>query len=307
MPAAIESEQQRVGGSIVLRLNFAVGAVLALASTDIRCVLAAFNYSVAGSTYTQNFDGLASSDIGHDWVNDATPTLAGWHLFRVRSNSDSTPIAFSAYDASDGSADNGRFYSFGTNSERALGGLGAGFFGYPPSDSAGGLSVNQIAGWIAMGITNGTGTELAQINVGFDGEQWRDAGDNEPPYAQTMVLQYGFGASFATVGTWTTPGGDFDWTSPVFTLTAGAIDGNSAGRVADRGGTITGLAWQPGEVLWLRWIERNDPVFDHAMAIDNFSFSAGAAAVPEAGTAAVFALVSIFLIAAGKVLKRCGV
>jgi hypothetical protein len=137
--------------------------------------------------------------------------------------------------------------------------------------------------------------------VAFDGEQWSDAGDNEPPYPQTMEFQYGIGTSFDTVGTWVTPGGNFDFTSPVFTTTNHPIDGNGIGRVANLGGTISDLSWSSGETLWLRWIERNDLVFDHAMGIDNFSFSAAAipvSAVPEVGTATIYSLIGCLFAAA---------
>ena len=143
-----------------------------------------------------------------------------------------------------------------------------------------------MAGWLAASFTNGTGVEVNQITVAYDGEQWRDAGDNEPPYAQTMEFQYGFGSDFSSVSTWNSLGGSFDFTSPVFTTTAGAIDGNVAGSVAGLGGTISDLSWQAGETLWLRWVVQNDSGFDHALAIDNFSLNAAAAvsAVPEAGS-----------------------
>ena len=56
--------------------------------------------------------------------------------------------------------------------------------------------------------------------------------------------------------------------------------------MAGLGGTISGLSWQAGETLWLRWVVQNDSGFDHALAIDNFSLNAAAAvsAVPEAGS-----------------------
>ena len=58
-----------------------------------------------------------------------------------------------------------------------------------------------MAGWLAASFTNGTGVEVNQITVAYDGEQWRDAGDNEPPYAQTMEFQYGLGSDFSSVST----------------------------------------------------------------------------------------------------------
>ena len=105
------------------------------------------------------------------------------------------------------------------------------------------IPFNNVAGWIAASVTNSTAAELSQFSVTFNGEQWRDGG-NDPPEAQSMVFQYGFGTSFATVGTWSTPGGNFNWTSPVGTTSAGAVNGNAAGLVANRGGTITNLTWR---------------------------------------------------------------
>jgi hypothetical protein len=138
-----------------------------------------------------------------------------------------------------------------------------------------------VAGYIAAGFANTSGLVLDSFTLRFDGEQWRNGGNAT---AQTMVLEYGFGASFATVTTWTQPAGDFNWTSPVASATAAAVDGNALGRVANRGGTL-GTSWAPGDTLWVRWIETNDAGNDHGLAIDNLSFSV--TAVPEPGTHAL--------------------
>lgn len=246
---------------------------------------AAIDYSSVGSTYSQSFDSLASSGTDLGWTNDTT--IPGWSLFRVTNGDNPAPTPMNYYDASDGSANNGRFYSFGIGGDRALGGIGKGTFGYT-GDIANNILANATAGWIAASITNNTGTPLTQLTLHYDGEQWRDAGDNGPPYPQTMVFQYGFGSDFASVASWNSPGGSFDFTSPVYTTTDGPVDGNSAGRVAGLGGTIASLSWQAGSTIWLRWVEKNDLAFDHGLAIDNVSFTANsnAAAVPEAGAAA---------------------
>jgi hypothetical protein len=128
---------------------------------------------------------------------------------------------------------------------------------------------------MAVGFQNNTGATLTSFSVSYDGEQWRDSGNMS---AQTMRFEYGFGAAFTSVSSWLAPGGNFDWASPVTSGTAGAVNGNSAGLVAGRGGTISGLTWSPGQTLWLRWVEVNDAGFDHGLAIDNFTFTA---VVPE--------------------------
>jgi hypothetical protein len=266
---------------------------LLIAIAFARPSLATIVYSVAGSTYSQNFDSLAASSELHEWTNDST--IAGWHLFRVAAGNDPTPTPMSFYDASDGSTNNGRFHSYGLTSDRALGSVGNSAFGYP-GDRATSIPIGQPAGWMAASVSNNTGTQLTGFTLNYDGEQWSDGG-NETPVAQTMDFQYGFGADFSSVSSWILPGGNFSFTSPVFTTTAATLDGNGAGRVANRGGTVTNLTWQPGTTLWFRWVERNDFAADHSLAIDNLSFSAnaGISAVPEASTVLFGAAICVTL------------
>ncbi|MGZ3949645.1 MAG: hypothetical protein ACXVKK_16075, partial [Flavisolibacter sp.] len=202
--------------------------------------------TAANGTYVQEFNTLASSGTGNAWTNNVT--LEGWYLFRQPSPG----TAILTYDASTGTTTAGSFYSYGNTTDRALGGLGSGgaYFGSP--------STGNVAGWIAASFTNNTGGTINDVTISFDGEQWRNGG-NSPLASQTMVLEYGFGNSFGTVSSWTAPGGNFDWTSPVNTATAGAVDGNGAGKVSNRGGTLTGVNWTTGTTLWIRWVERNDP------------------------------------------------
>ncbi len=210
-------------------------------------------------SYVQNFDSLAASGTGNAWSNG--DTLEGWSLFRQP-----TPgTALATYAASTGTATAGAFYSFGSGADRALGGLGSGgtYFGSPAGGS--------VAGWFALAATNASGSTIDELTLRFDGEQWRNGGNTS---AQTMVLEFGFGADFTGVATWNAAGTGFDFTSPVATASAAAVDGNTAGRVADLGGTLSGLGWDAGETLWLRWVERNDSGNDHGLALDNLRLTA---------------------------------
>ena len=229
----------------------------------------------SGGTYTQDFDTLISTGTNQTWTNDST--LTGWSLFQ------SAGSAITTYNSGTGSSTAGNFYSFGAaaNTERSLGGVGSGaaYFGSPGTGS--------VAGHIAVQITNNTGFSIDSFTIGYDGEQWRNGGNTT---AQTMGLQYGFGSTFGGVSSWTSPGGNFDWTSVVNTATGAAVDGNTTGLVAGRGGTIGSLAWNNGDSLWIRWIEVNDAGSDHGLGIDNFSFSG--TAIPEPATAGVASLVA---------------
>lgn len=226
---------------------------------------AAISVDSVGFTYSQDFDSLTTSTTATPWANDST--LPGWSLF-ISTLADAPTIV-----AGNGGGNAGSFYSFGGtgSADRALGGTASGgaYFGSPAS--------NAVAGYIAVAFTNNSGGVLDGFTLGFNGEQWRNGGNTA---AQNMVLEFGVGASFGTVGAWTAPAG-LTWASPVVGSTGAAVDGNTAGLVSGLSASFTQLAWAPGDTLWLRWIERNDSGNDHGLAIDDLSFSV--TAVPEPG------------------------
>ncbi len=234
---------------------------------------------LSSTPYAQSFDTLPATGANNGWTNNTT--LAGWYLFRQPAPG----TAVTSIAAGDGGSNAGGFYAFGSagSSDRALGGLGSGgtYFGNPVSGA--------VAGWVAAAFVNGTGAALTGFRLSFDGEQWRNGGNTT---AQTMVFEYGFGANFGAVTTWTAPGGSFDWTSPVAASAASVVDGNSTGRVAGLGGLVS-VSWNAGDTLWLRWTERNDTGNDHGLAIDSFSLTP----VPEPSTTALMAIGGLMLAA----------
>lgn len=231
--------------------------------------------------YAQDFNTLASSTnssnvIPTAWDNDYT--LAGWSLF----NKDNAAI--SSYIANAGGSNNGSFYSFGSSgsSDRALGSVasGTGYFGAPANGAA--------AGYIALAVTNQSSANIRAFSLSYDGEQWRSATN----VRQSLTVQYGFGDTFDAVSQWTSAGSAFDFTSPV-TGSIRPLNGDVAlNRVAGLGGTvaITDFSigrfdvWAPGQTLWVRWTDLNDPGNDHGLAIDNVVFSV---AVPEPTSGAI--------------------
>lgn len=247
--------------------------------------------AVADATfaYSQTFDTLAASGTSVAWANDST--LAGWSLF----NKDKAAITSITVD--NGGSNAGAFRSYGStgSTDRALGGAASGnaYFGNPASGA--------IAGWIAVAFTNTSAKAFSGFNIAFEGEQWRDGGAASP-VAQKMSLEYGFGASFATVSNWTAPGASFDWASPVKSNTGSgaAVNGNTAGKVTGLGGTVT-TPWAANDTLWVRWVEKNDAGNDHGLAIDNVNLTVVAAAVPEPSS---YAMLLAGLCAMGFVAKR---
>jgi hypothetical protein len=241
--------------------------------------------SSASQTYSQNFDSLTTSTSAQTWTNNST--LAGWGLYT------SAGQDIASYFGDTGSTNSGSFKSFGAagSSDRALGGVTSGnaYFGSPAS--------GNVAGYIALALNNTTGASLDSLTLSYAGEQWRNGGNTS---AQSIVLQYGFGSSFASVSTWTAAGSAFDFVTPVTGSTAAAVDGNGAGLVTGLGGTLSGLNWANGDTLWVRWQYTNNVGNDHGLAIDNVNVSV-AAAVPEPSQ---YALLLAGLGAVGMVARR---
>ena len=228
----------------------------------------------SSSTYSQNFDTLTTSTTAQTFANDST--LAGWSLFLA--NGSAPP----SYAADTGSSTAGSFRSFGAtgSSDRALGALASGgaYYGTPA------VATGAPAGYIALALNNASGAALSSLILNYFGEQWRNGGNTT---AQGLVLQYGLGATFGAVSSWTAAGTGFDFVSPVTGASAAAVDGNVAGLVTGLGGTISGLSWANGDTLWLRWQVLNNQGNDHGLAIDNLNLSVAAAPVPEPASGAL--------------------
>ncbi len=231
----------------------------------------------SGGVYSQNFDTLASvsSSTAYPWTNDST--LAGWSAFRRTSNTDATPVALTTYYAKAGDGTPG-ILSYGVNNtpERALGGYGgaASYWGSP--------SQGDVAGWYAMALTNTGASTLTEFTVLYASEQWYQGNQ---PLVQTSELQFGIGANFTSVPSWTAPGTNFNAVT-VAGLPIGPVDGNTNGRTENRGGTVSNLTWAPGETLWVRWVQLNMANNDHGLGIDDLTFSA----VPEPASLSLLGL-----------------
>lgn len=244
-----------------------VGYVMLLSIVCSHLIQAqSISITTIGTPYNQDFNTLTSTaGTGQVWTNDAT--LTAWYLFRQPSPG----TALTTYGGDNGGNNTGQFYSYGSTTERSFGAVGSGgaYYGSP--------AVTTPAGWMAVAFTNNTGVTVNEITLNFNGEQWRDANAS----AQTMVLEYGYGASFTTV-TWIAPGGTFDWSSPVHTGSNTAVDGNTAGLVTGVGGTLSSIGWTNGTTLWVRWVVMNATGTDHGMAIDDFTFNTVNTCTPPA-------------------------
>ena len=247
-------------------LALALGTAALAAQADIGITLASSNYS-------QNFDSLTTSTAAQTFANDST--LQGWSLFTAAGS----PVPSFAADT--GGSNAGAFRSFGStsSSDRALGGVtsGGAYFGSPAS--------GNVAGYIALALNNQTGFTMGGLVLSYTGEQWRNGGNTS---AQSIVLQYGFGATFSAVSAWSAAGSSFDFVTPTTGATAAALDGNAAAnRVTGIGGALENLNWANGDTLWLRWQYTNNQGNDHGLAIDDLNLAVLPLPVPEPASGAL--------------------
>src|SRR5690606_965738 len=102
--------------------------------------------SLTGSgSYNQNFNSLASSGT------ENTIMPSGWLFQETGTNANTT------YSASTGSNDNGNTYSFGLDSDRALGSIRS----------------TSLLPSFGAGFVNNSGAVITQLPISYFGEQWR--------------------------------------------------------------------------------------------------------------------------------------
>ena len=215
----------------------------------------------SGTIYTQSFDSLSASGTANPWADGGT--LPGWY---ASTNLGGGGVV-ATFRADSGTSTAGALYSYGTNgvnpaSDRALGSIGS---GTPGNFAYGVLLINDTATSIATNIT-----------ISYTGEEWRNGGNTTP---QTLAFSYRKSFSPITssdannVFTWTAVPA-LNFTTPIATASAGALDGNNpANRTVLSPVLLTNITLFPGEEIFFRFYDSNDAGNDHGVAVDNFSFS----------------------------------
>ncbi len=267
-------------------------------------------YTTPDSSYTQDFNGLptdtrqsnsiqsgaSGSTINYinGWQDDTTTvsgdhvSIPGWYLFHALSPGGTTGENGTNHHQrlrfGTGASGTGAFYAFapGTgDSEKALGFLPSTTLVTDPVVDP--TASNDDTMFMGVRLTNNTGQTLNQFTLGFDGEQWRDAGSSTVTPVNFSWIVTPSSAAASTIhqiaGYASVP--ELAFNSPVATAAAAAVDGNSAGMVTVAPFTVTGINWTDGSDLWLRWSDQQQmTISDHGMAIDNVAFLASIGTPP---------------------------
>jgi hypothetical protein len=171
-------------------------------------------------------------------------------------NQSGANITSTAYPAlSDGSTTDPGVVSFGTTTERSLGTYrtrGTGQF---------------IA--FAVKFTNTDVVTISSLNVSFRGEQWK-RGIQASINSAVDQIQFDYAVQTGAAPDVSLSWGTGPWTNNLnlnyqtdipdaFNASPGALDGNNALYQQNVTFTLTGLAIQPGESIWLRWTDKDIP------------------------------------------------
>lgn len=241
-----------------------------------------------GFSYSQNFNTLTTNTTAQSWTDNTATTaldsprvvgLSGWYAAAFASAGAATTNGNNnQIRGGNGSSSSGSFYSYGNDgsSDRALGTL--------PIDGITGTG----AGALRLGVrfVNNSGGIITGFTFSYDGEQWRASSTN---VNNNYTVGYSlFSAGQGTLANpYTSTLGTFD--TPIDGLSvASALDGNaSANRIAGLGDTISGIVFNPGDELWIRWSDANSTSLDQGIAIDNFAVTF---AVPEPSSVALIGM-----------------
>lgn len=235
-----------------IRTAVALVGLVALARLNSFTTFAQFSMSLG--PYAQNFDALASSGTANAWVNNST--LLGWYATRNGTNAMN-------YRAGDGGNNTGDLWSYGVAgvsnaNDRALGSVASG-------------SATPIH--FGLRFTNDTAATFTNIVISYTGEQWRNGSNSTP---QTLSFSYQVGSApltnpAVTSGWISFPALNFVTPNPL-TNPASGLDGNAAtNRQVIANVFLAGVSVGPGQELFFRWSDINDPGNDHSFGIDDLS------------------------------------
>ncbi|CAN5851572.1 hypothetical protein BH11PLA1_BH11PLA1_12130 [soil metagenome] len=220
--------------------------------------------SFTGTNLTQNFDALpttgtlplfpANTAVGAQ-VN--VPGITGWQAAKVAGTGTSALVL----TANDGSGNSGTLYSYGVGAaaDRALGLVASGSY----------------TGAFGVAIQNNSSSAITSFTITFDGEIYRSSTSAQNRLVFAVGSTGASASDFLTSAALTAnPAADIVGPAPVGSN--GVITPTATGVAT----TISGVNIAVGDILYLRWTDTNDAGNDAGLAIDNFTFTTAAVAIP---------------------------
>jgi hypothetical protein len=223
-------------------------------------------------TYNQSFDALPTSGAATDITGTGAVTNQGalvaisttgaaWQAARIL-GSGSTVVKL---NVDTGSLSSGSIFSYGASAStnRSLGSLASG----------------TTAPAFGVGLTNTTGSILGTVTITFKAQQWRSPSNSTATslgVVNTLTFAHGLASNGITndkflSATTMTPNVNGNVVSNPTSGTTAAV---GLVELSTNTVTLTGLTWNNGDVLYLRWQDVNDAANDAGLAIDDLAIIA---------------------------------
>lgn len=223
-------------------------------------------------TYNQSFDALPSSGAATDITGTGaainqgalvaiSTTGAAWQAARLL-GSGTTAVKLTV---DTGIGNSGSIFSYGAtaSTNRSLGSLASG----------------TTTPAFGVGLTNTTGSVLGTVTITFKAQQWRspsNATATSLGVVNTLTFAYGLASSGITSDKFLSAaamvkevnGNVVSNPTPGTTAAVGLVE------LSTNTVTLTGLTWNDGDVLYLRWQDANDASNDAGLAIDDLAITA---------------------------------
>jgi len=165
----------------------------------------------------------------------------------------------------------------GSNAQASIGALGS-FGAAGDADRAlGSFSNTGAQARFGVKFVNASSNTFTTFTIDYDVEQWAQSSTTIDFLNR---LEYGIGATNLNTGTYTvigptdTAAGGGTWNSLITGAATQTLNGNDPANRTHKTVTVDGIAWVPGQSLFLRWNDVNDAGTEAALAIDNFNFTA---------------------------------
>ena len=223
-------------------------------------------------TYNQSFDALPTSGAATDITGTGAVTNQGalvaisttgaaWQAARIL-GSGTTAVKL---NVDTGSLSTGSIFSYGAtaSTNRSLGSLASG----------------TTAPAFGVGLTNTTGSVLGTVTITFKAQQWRSPSNSTATslgVVNTLTFAHGLASNGITndkflSATTMTPNVNGNVVSNPTSGTTAAV---GLVELSTNTVTLTGLTWNNGDVLYLRWQDANDAANDAGLAIDDLAIIA---------------------------------
>lgn len=226
------------------------------------------NFDHAYTTDSTSFSDLA-------WTDNAT--LPGWYLYCHAAGTPATVTIKASLSSTSG----GPIYLLSPVDEPTNFMLGARI-----TDANGSSADTPGSGYyFALRLTNNTGATVTRFSLDYTGLQfYRSTGANSNRIVTSYQIAPASSLANITEGVWT------ELASLTFTAPQNGSGGDPASIATftkpanhtDYSTDVTGLAWENGQDLWIRWYINNVPGTDQGVGIDNVNIAVAAPDLPVA-------------------------